>query len=114
MKKQVLVKSTSRPEPYTVAVSRNKQGVSLSCDCPAGIWGKLCKHKLAVVKGDQDILYDSQDIVTLNQIGAWVADSSYPQLLADLELANSRVEDAQKKLRDLKAKIGRVMTEGIG
>jgi len=43
------VPSSSSDATYLVSVRQDDDGVFVSCTCPAGLFGKLCKHKLEVL-----------------------------------------------------------------
>lgn len=45
---------SSGDEPYTISVQSVAGGVSVSCNCQAGEYGQMCKHKRAVIVGDLD------------------------------------------------------------
>jgi hypothetical protein len=52
---------------YNVEFREAEEGLSIHCDCPAGEWGKFCKHKWQLLNGDEDMLFDSSQ---LNQLAA--------------------------------------------
>ena len=40
------------PNPFRVCFRREGEGLSATCTCNAGALGKLCKHRLGLMKGD--------------------------------------------------------------
>ena len=64
----VLLKANSSSGSfYNVEFREAEEGLSIHCDCPAGEWGKFCKHKWQLLNGDEDMLFDSSQ---LNQLAA--------------------------------------------
>ena len=49
----------SVPEPYTVNIVRKGTRVHATCDCEAGTYGVLCKHRLRIFRGNsEDVVSD--------------------------------------------------------
>jgi uncharacterized Zn finger protein len=113
METTILVKSSSRDEPYAVTVSLTENGLSIFCDCPAGEWGKYCKHKMAVVLSDAKILYDDEQVENFNKVLKWISESDYPDLVVELRESEKILEAAKKKIKNMKEKIARLMKEGL-
>ena len=109
----ILVKSSSRDEPYAVAISSTENGISIFCDCPAGEWGKYCKHKMAVALSDVKILYDDDQVENFNKASKWISESNYPKLIVELRESEKELETAKKKVKNMKEKIARSMKEGL-
>ena len=42
----------SAPNPFRVCFRRDGERLSATCTCNAGVLGKLCKHRLGLMKGD--------------------------------------------------------------
>ncbi len=114
MKLSIFVKSSSREEPYQITVSSTaKEGLSIFCDCPAGVLGMHCKHKMAIISGDQKILYDNEQLDDFNEISKWIANSSYSKLILELQESEKELEVLKKKIKNMKEKIARLMREGL-
>jgi len=109
----ILVKSSSQSEPRTVHVIQDDSGLSFFCDCPAGNWGRMCKHKTALASGNDNMLYDEDQRENFEKVMDWVAQSGYPELMQELKEAENELEPAKENLRDIKEKISRVMKEGL-
>lgn len=113
METTILVKSSSRDEPYAVVVSSAETGLSIFCDCPAGEWGKYCKHKMAIVLADERILYDEEQVNNFKKVTEWIAESGYPDLVVELRESEKELEAAKKNVKNQKEKIARLMKEGL-
>ena len=46
---EINVPSSSSDSVYLVTISSDEEGIIVSCSCPAGMYGKLCRHKLQVL-----------------------------------------------------------------
>ena len=113
METTILVKSSSRDEPYAVADSSTEAGLSIFCDCPAGEWGKYCKHKMAIVLADERIFYDEEQRDNFKKVTKWISESGYPDLVQELREAEIALESAKKNVKNQKEKIARLMKEGL-
>ncbi|MCX5869704.1 MAG: hypothetical protein NTY00_03500 [Deltaproteobacteria bacterium] len=113
METTILAKSSSRDEPYAVAISLTETGLSFFCNCPAGEWGKYCKHKMAIVLGDAKILYNDEQIENFNKVSKWISESDYPFLVAKLRNSEKELEAVKEKVKNMKEEISRSMKEGL-
>lgn len=109
----ILVKSSSREEPYAVAVSSTESGLFIFCDCPAGEWGKYCKHKMAIVLADERILYDEEQNDNFKKVTEWISKSGYPDLVTELRTSEKALEEAKKNVKNQKEKIAKLMKEDL-
>ncbi len=109
----ILIKSFSRSEPRSVQVTQDESGLSFLCDCPAGIRGRICKHKRALVSADDSMLYDEDQRDNFQKIMDWVNASGYPDLMKELKEAENELDSAKGKARDIKEKITRVMKDRL-
>lgn len=83
----------SQPEPYIVACKEIERKLIVECNCAAGIYGKLCKHKIEVVQNQ---------ITAGTEIGRKLSFNSYDSILR--ELSNIEMEMATLKKRQTRAK----------
>ena len=113
MEIKILVKSSSQSEPRTVLVMRDDSGLSFFCDCPAGIRGRICKHKKVLASCDDSMLFDEDQRESFEKVTAWVAQSGYPDLMKEFKEAENELESAREKVRSVKEKVTRVMNEGL-
>jgi hypothetical protein len=113
----VMARSSSQPEPYSVTFSTDDKLLAIRCACPAGELSQLCKHKLALLQGDESILFDSSQRDQLTTALGWVRSTSIPSLLDELKQAEKtseqQISHAKKTLSAVKHRIGRLLTEGV-
>ena len=114
MERTILVISSSRDEPYSVEISSPAEnGLTIICDCPAGEWGKHCKHKMDVALGDAKILYDYEQIDGFNEVSNLIDASNYPKRFSEIRVAEQQLEEAKKNVKNMKGKIFRFMKDGL-
>ena len=109
----ILVKSSSSSEPRSVIVMLDDSGLSLFCDCPAGERDRVCKHKKAIASADDSMLYDEDQKKSFKQAMDWVAQSGYPDLMNELQEAESMLESAKQNAWAIKERIASAMNEGL-
>jgi hypothetical protein len=75
------------------------------CHCPAGELQQMCKHKLALLKGETKLLYQPSDETVLKQI---LSSRAYPALKERLDAYEAElmiVEREMAKLKDREKKL---------
>ena len=113
MKITLLAKSSSRDEPYTVDFINKEGRLLVKCNCPSGKFGKFCKHKIRLLKGDYEMLYDEEQDDQLDIISEQVQKSDYLDLIIELSKSEKAVSKAEEKLNGVKKKIARAMKTGL-
>ena len=109
----ILVKSSSSSEPRSVGVVQDEAGLSIFCDCPAGVRDRVCKHKRAVASADDSMLYDEHQRENFEKAVDCLGKSGYPELMKELTEAEHALDPAKETLREIKEKVARAMKEGI-
>ena len=118
MKLKILAKSSSNPEfPYDVIFRKKNGEITISCSCPAGSLGWLCKHKLELIQCNQRMLHNPNDKKSLDAISELLEGSAvlsivneYCQKVKDIE---KRQNDLKEELKALKHQLARKMNQGI-
>jgi hypothetical protein len=114
----ILAKSSSQPDsPYSVHFTINDETLFIHCSCPAGIYGKLCKHKTAFIEGDLNMLYDSsqQDILTdvVDTINNTPLYDDYLKFSERKNIIERNLHELKNELRELKTTLARKLKNGI-
>ena len=104
---------SSSGEPYDVHFEFSENKFTAFCNCRAGIFGKLCKHKTGLLAGDQLLLFDKTDKEKLKLLHEVVKKSKYTELISLYNIQKKEVEDAQKKEKKLKEQIEHALKSGI-
>jgi hypothetical protein len=98
MKPETIIKViSSSGEPYDVHFEFSDNKFKVHCNCPAGIYGKLCKHKTGLLDGDSSLLFDKTDLEILAQIHEAVKKSKYTEIISSYNILRKEIEAAQKK-----------------
>ena len=87
------------------------------CHCPAGQVRQVCKHKVALIKGDETMLANPDQASALAEMKSW---PQYETLFGRLKgfeaelvsLENERAEITRRE-KAAKARFGRELVEGI-
>lgn len=108
-----LAKSSSGEGPYKVDFINEQGRLIIKCNCPAGRFGKLCKHKMRLVKGDYEILFDENQAEQLDQIQDIIQKSEYLPLIINISKAEKVIREAEKGLREAKKQVAKAMKNGL-
>ena len=108
---ELKVKSNSQ-EYYLINIEISEV-IKISCNCTAGIFGKLCKHKTAVLSGNVEILYDQKDETILMELHEIVKKSDFNKLVDELEITEKAIESAKNQAKKTKIKLERALKNGI-
>ena len=60
MKEIKILSKSSTKDPYNVTITINEDKVFINCNCQAGSYNQLCKHKIAIAAGDTDNMADKK------------------------------------------------------
>jgi hypothetical protein len=98
MKVTILAVSSSGGS-YPVEFSDESGGMRVFCHCQAGMLQQMCKHKLALLKGDLRMLHDATQEKLLRQV---LASPAYPAMEQSLYAYERAVSDVEKDMTKLK------------
>lgn len=109
------VKSSSNNDGYTITLNRTKDSLlTMLCDCKAGQNGLVCKHRIAVVSGNQSILVDAQrDNDAWEECQHLLGQSALPGLVAELAAKELALDVLKRDLANSKKKIGNYLLSGF-
>jgi len=118
MEINIPVKSKSNPdEPYEVTFLFTGGKISVLCNCPAGEWGKLCKHKTGLIENDLKLLFNPDDAELLEKAHGLIANTSLLDVHQDFATRKKQIESQQAKLKkelsNIKNGFGRQLHEGV-
>jgi len=110
---KLLAKSSSGKKPYSVDFTIIGGKMTVRCNCPAGRYGKLCKHKISMIEEDYDILYDENQDKQLYEISDLIQKSDFLDLIFERSKAKTALGEAQEKLDTVKKKMAQAIKNGI-
>ena len=114
METEVMLKAiSSSGEPYDVHFKFSDNKIVIFCSCPAGIYGKLCKHKSKLLDGDPSMLFDKTDLSKLQQVHKMVKNSNYAEIISPYKRLKKEIEEAQQKEKKLRKQIENTLKTGI-
>ena len=102
METTLRIRSSSSDAIYSLQILCEGGNVAIFCDCSAGAYGKLCKHKLAIIANDKTDLENQDQDENFELAQAWIRGSSLQEMLADIRVAEKEAEGAQAKVKKLK------------
>jgi len=109
MNKTLLAKSSSG-ESYEVYFTFDEGTLSVQCTCRAGMFRKLCKHKLGLISGDKSMLYDTGQEGDLAKIQDWLRQSpSLLELVNQLGEAEKELKKSQRLVKSIKKELEEAM-----
>jgi len=100
MKISLKAKSSSG-DSHLVEFSDESGSLRVFCHCPAGSLQQMCKHKLALLKGDVTMLSDRQEEGQLKQL---LTSKAYESLRPRLERFESALFACEQEMSRLKAR----------
>ena len=115
--KLVLLAKSSSGDPYRMNIDADESGIRIFCHCPAGSLTQLCKHKIAIAKGDSTMLADpaqSEALLEMQRLPHYAAlkarAESHEAAMSLLEKQKSKI---QKEEKALKAQFGQDLLRGV-
>ncbi len=109
----LLVKSSDGETTYVVQFIFDAEKLSVFCTCSAGEFGKICKHKLALLNGDRNLLVDDSNALRFADIQGWVQRSEWPTLLSLFNEGEEKFKVAQAEFAKTKKKVEAAMKNGL-
>lgn len=108
------VPSSDGTTTYSVSVVADSEQLVVACNCKAGLFGKLCKHKIAVISANMSPLDVSgmQSNWVRAEIGTTLRQSALGAAFLRYVEAESKVESA-KKMFDIEKRLIESSMRGI-
>ncbi len=96
---------SSSGSSYSIDFSDDGGVLRAFCHCPAGELQQMCKHKLALLKGDTKMLYEPSDEKLLKQVLSSKAYPALKQRLGTYETELMAIEREMAKLKEREKKL---------
>ncbi len=94
----------SAAEPYHLIFHCDAGAIKASCSCPAGRMAALCKHRLAILRGDPTGLVEPNQF-DINTLARWLSGSQVEQELHALTNAEEALKYADAELKSVKKRL---------
>lgn len=98
----------SSSEPYELTFIKDGDSLTALCTCPAGSFGNLCKHRVAVLDGKSAAVLDD-DKAKVPQAVEWLVGSDVEKALLDMRKLESTADASKDALVAAKRKLARAM-----
>ncbi len=103
----LLVKGSSA-DPYKLIFIKDGESLTALCDCPAGSFGNVCKHRVAVLDGDAGAVLE-EDAAKVATVVEWSAGTDVEKALAEMRAADADTEVSKSDRAALKRVLARAM-----
>lgn len=104
MKLTILVVSSSGGN-YQVEISDESGTLRMFCHCQAGSVQMMCRHKIALIKGDRTILYDQEQEKFYKELLSSGAYSTLNLRFREYEKQITKVQQDIRKHKDIERSI---------
>jgi uncharacterized Zn finger protein len=98
----------SAPEPYEVIFIKDGDSLTAICNCPAGTYSNVCKHRTAILEGDFKAI-TSDNVGRAPDVVEWLAGSDVKSALSELRAAEKSPEADKDAIAASKRKLARAM-----
>ena len=108
MEEVVFLVKGSSSDAYEITFIKDGSSLTALCTCPAGTFGNLCKHRVAILDGNtKAITSDNADQAP--KVIDWLVGTDVETALAELRAAEKSKEHTKDEIMALKKKVAKVM-----
>ncbi len=98
----------SSSDPYEVTFIKDSDNLTALCTCPAGSFGNLCKHRVAILDGKTASVID-EDKTKVPRAVEWLAGSDVERALLALRKLEAMPDATKDAIAAAKRKLARAM-----
>jgi uncharacterized Zn finger protein len=113
MKIEFQVESSDGITSYIVEFVREGNALFAHCNCPAGNYGKLCKHKLMIMSGEIENFHDVNQKQSYEIVKGWIQNSSLPGFMFDLASSEKELEKLKVRVNRFKKQLEIALKDGV-
>jgi len=113
MEVQIKAKSSKPDNSYTVTFIHENNLLKVFCECPAGIYGKFCKHKWQLLSGNAQMLFEETEQRKLDTVSKWAQERNCLGLYSAINDLESQLKELKKRIVAEKKGIERKFKEGF-
>ena len=88
-------------DPYNITMSINNSKIKYRCDCPAGTYGKRCKHWMSIFSGKEQ-KYINLNEQQIEEIQSWLPGNDLGVFIELEKLSQQQKEIEAKKKKLIK------------
>ncbi len=108
MEELVFLVEGSSSDAYEIKFIKDGSSLTALCTCPAGTFGNLCKHRVAILDGNGNAI-SSDNAGQVPRILDWLVGTDIETALAELRIAEKSKEHSKDEVMALKRKLAKVM-----
>jgi len=98
----------SSSDPYELTFIKDGSSLTALCNCPAGTFGNLCKHRVAILDGDSTAVVDDDGEKT-GVIVEWLIGTDVETALKEMREFEASSESSKPDLVAAKRKLAKTM-----
>jgi uncharacterized Zn finger protein len=98
----------SSSDPYELIFIKDGDSLTALCNCPAGTFGNLCKHRVAILDGDKTAVVDD-DAGKIATVVGWLVGTDVESALAQLREVEANKESSKPDVVAAKRKLAKAM-----
>jgi uncharacterized Zn finger protein len=98
----------SSSDPYELTFVKDGDSLTALCNCPAGTFGNLCKHRVAILDGDNAAVIDD-DVGKTGAVVGWLVGTDVESALAELREVEANKDSSKPDLAAAKRKLAKAM-----
>ena len=109
-------KSSSGESHYTVQFIVENGSMKVKCNCQAGKYGRFCKHKFGLLKGNEYWMDDESDDTTYENMGKirdLVQKSEYLEYIIKGSKLQDVLNEAEKDMKEFRKRLAAAMKKGL-
>ena len=98
----------SSADPYETIFIKDGESLTALCDCPAGSFNNVCKHRVNILDGDSNAVLE-EDAAKVPQVVEWLAGTDVEAALKELREVEARKGVPKEDVVSAKRKLARAM-----
>lgn len=98
----------SSSDPYELTFIKDGDSLTALCNCPAGTFGNVCKHRVAILDGDSSAVTDD-DVRKTGTVVEWLVGTDVESALAELREVEAKKDASKPDLIAAKRKLAKAM-----
>lgn len=103
------VTSSDGNTTYRVSFQLSNKTVTVTCDCAAGVLGKLCRHKLALLVGKANEVADNSEREEYSKIQGVLTNNELGNLAKEIDALEKTIAETKSALERAKKRLERAM-----
>ena len=98
----------SSSDPYELTFIKDGDSLTALCNCPAGTFGNLCKHRVAILDGDHSAATDDDGAKT-GRVVEWLTGTDVEGALVEMRAVEACADLSKPDLVAAKRKLAKAM-----